>query len=94
MLFVVLEDFLIYVVNSNIFLNCFKMNFHVWCSCSWLSELYCNASPLHVCITTFTGFSANSVSKLKLAEEHKYINYGREMSINKMWKGNRRDEKG
>lgn len=58
----------------NIFLNCFKVNSHVWCSCNCLSELYCNTSPLHTCITVFTGFDANSVSKFLCESLQKSIN--------------------
>lgn len=81
------------------YLSCKPLNIFLssclWCSCTCLSELYCDASPLHICIAMFAGFDANSVSKfLCTAEEHKCINCGREISINKMWKGNSRGEKG
>lgn len=59
-----------------------------------VSELYCGASPLHRGFAVFAAFDANSVSNfLCIAEEHKWY-WGREISINKMWKGNSRGEKG
>lgn len=48
-----------------------------------------------MCIAAFAGFDANSVRKfLYIAEEHKCTNCGREISVNKMWKGKSRGEKG
>lgn len=42
----------------------------------------------------FAGFDANSVCNfLCIAEEHKCVNCGREISIKKMWKGDSRGEK-